>query len=120
MFAVKPGPIYPDAARAFRTDLEQWEAIIDRVTDLFLRMKTQEAEIAATVHFTGQSLVHQTKGEVSEIAIFEAVKQWKQNRHPPLKDEEIAQAIRDLNVLDWIRAQVSEDLPLPRAALVDL
>jgi transcriptional regulator GlxA family with amidase domain len=90
------------------------------VADLFLRMKTQEAEIAAAVHFTAQSLAHQTKGEVSEIAIFEAVKQWKQNRRPPLQDEEIAQAIRDLNVLGWIRAQVSEDLLLPRAALLDL
>ena len=120
MFAVKPGATYPDAVRAFRTCLEQWEAVIDRITDLFLRMKTQQAEIATTVHFTTQSLTRQTRGAISESAIFEAVKQWKQDWCPPLQDEEIAQAIRDLNVLGWLRAQVSEDLLLPKAALLDL
>lgn len=69
--------------------------------------------------FHTQSLARQTKGAVSEIAIFKAVKQWKQNRRLSLQDEEMAQAICDLNVLGWLRAQVSEDLLLPREALID-
>ncbi len=54
------------------------------------------------------------------MAVFEGVKHWKQRRQPPLQDEEIAQAIRDLNELGWIHAQPSSDLPLPvEEALLD-
>ncbi len=112
MFAIKPGPTYKDGARAFHIELEQWEDIIDRITDLFLRMRTQEAEVAATVHFTAQALRHEARDIVSEAAVLEGVRLWKQRRRPPLKDEEVAQAIRDLNLLGWINAQPSEDLPL--------
>jgi O-acetyl-ADP-ribose deacetylase (regulator of RNase III) len=121
MFAVKPGPTYRDAANAFRSELTQWEPIINRITDLFLRMRTQEAEVAATVHFTAQVLDYAATGTVSEVAILEGVKHWKQRRHPPLSDEEIAQAIRDLNLLGWIKAKPSSELPLAQeAALLDV
>ncbi len=121
MFAIKPGPTYRDATKVFRTELEQWHPIVDRITDLFLRMRTQEAEIAATVHFTAQALDREAGNTVSEITVLEGVKSWKQRRHPPLKDEEIAQAIRDLNLLGWIKAKPSSDLPLPQgAALLDV
>lgn len=120
MFAIKPGPTYRDATRAFRTELAQWESIIDRIADLFLRMRTQEAEVAATVHFTAQALDREGENTVSEAAILERVKHWKQKRRPPLRDEEIAQAIRDLNLLGWIHAQPSADLPLPEETLLDV
>jgi len=121
MFAVKPGPTYGDAASAFRTELIQWESIINRITDLFLRMRTQEAEVAATVHFTAQVLNHEARGTVSETAVLEGVKRWKQRRRPPLNDEEIAQTIRDLNLLGWIKAKLSSELPLAQeATLLDV
>src|SRR6266566_3992804 len=121
MFAVKPGPTYGDAANAFRAELTQWEPLINRITDLFLRMRTQEAEVAATVHFTAQALDHGALGTVSEAAVLEGVKHWKQRRHPPLNDEEIAQAIRDLNLLGWIKAKPSSELPLAQdAALLEV
>jgi uncharacterized protein YwgA/O-acetyl-ADP-ribose deacetylase (regulator of RNase III) len=120
MFAIQPGPTYRDAAQTFRTELAQWESIINRIADLFLRMRTHEAEVAATVHFTAQALGRESQTPVTETVIFEGVKHWKQRRQPPLQDEEIAQAIRDLNVLGWIRAQPSSDLPLPQEeALLD-
>jgi uncharacterized protein YwgA/O-acetyl-ADP-ribose deacetylase (regulator of RNase III) len=120
MFAVKPGPTYEDAASAFRTELIQWESIINRITDLFLRMRTQEAEVAATVHFIAQVLNRESRGAISETAVLEGVKHWKQRRRPPLNDEEIAQAIRDLNLLGWIKAKPSSELPLAQeAALLD-
>jgi uncharacterized protein YwgA/O-acetyl-ADP-ribose deacetylase (regulator of RNase III) len=120
MFAIQPGPTYRDAAQTFRTELAQWESIINRIADLFLRMRTHEAEVAATVHFTAQALGRESQTPVTETVIFEGVKHWKQRRQPPLQDEEIAQAIRDLNVLGWIHAQPSSDLPLPQEeALLD-
>ena len=121
MFAVKPGPTYGDAAKTFRSELTQWESIINRITDLFLRMRTQEAEVAATVHFTAETLGDEDAGAVSEVAVLEGVKHWKQRRRPPLSDEEIAQAIRDLNLLGWIKANPSSELPLAQeAALLDI
>ncbi len=117
MFSVQPGPTYRDAAQAFRVELAQWETLIDRISDLFLRMNTQDAERAATVHFTAQALEQMNPGKVSEMAIFEGVKRWKHQRNPPLKDEEISQSIRDLNMLGWISARLSTDLPLLQDAI---
>jgi uncharacterized protein YwgA len=114
MFAMKLGPTYKDAVQAFRAELQQWESIIDQITDLFLRMRTREAEIAATVHFAAQELYDEVGTAVTEKAIFERVKQWKERRTPPLPDNKIAQAIRDLNLLGLIHAQPSSDLPLPQ------
>jgi len=118
LFAVKLGPTYRDAATAFHRELAQWETIIARISDLFLRMKTQEAEVAATVHFTAQKLDQMAAGTVSEMAVLEGVRQWKQRRRPPLKDEDVSQAIRDLNLLGWINARLSPDLPLPEEAML--
>jgi uncharacterized protein YwgA/O-acetyl-ADP-ribose deacetylase (regulator of RNase III) len=121
MFAIKPGPTFRDAVQRFRTDLEQWETSINRIADLFLRMRTSEAEVAATVHYTAQKLHREAGTTVTELDVFEGVKQWKQRRRPPLLDDEIAQAIRDLNLLGWIHAQPSSDLPIPQEekALLD-
>ncbi len=120
MFAIKLGPTYRDAVQAFRTDIEQWETCINRVADLFLRMQTHEAEVAATVHYTAQALHRESRTTITELDVFEGVKEWKQRRQPPLRDDEIAQAIRDLNLLGWLHAQPSSDLPLPQEeALLD-
>lgn len=121
MFAIKLGPTYRDAVQAFRTDIEQWETPINQVADLFLRMRTHEAEVAATVHYTAQALQREAGTAITELDVFEGVKQWKQRRQPPLQDDEIAQAIRDLNLLGWIHAQPSSNLPLPQEekALLD-
>ena len=112
MFALKLGKQYKDIDQALQIELAQWETIINRIADLFLCMRTQQAEIAATVHFTAQTLQRESERTVTEKAIFEGVKHWKQRRRPPLKDEEIAQAIRNLNLLGWLHAQPSPDLPL--------
>jgi uncharacterized protein YwgA/O-acetyl-ADP-ribose deacetylase (regulator of RNase III) len=121
MLAIKPGPTYSDAVQAYRTDLAQWEASINRIVDLFLRMHTHEAEVAATVHYTAQTLHRESDTPVTELDVFEGVKLWKQRRKPPLQDDEIAQTIRDLNVLGWIHVQPSPNLPLPQEekALLD-
>jgi hypothetical protein len=112
MFAVEPGRTYEDAIRVFASQIKQWEPIVDRVSDLFLRMQTKDAEIAATVYFVSQELAKRG-GEPSEMDVFEEVKRWKQMRRPPLEDEEIAWTIRKLNILHWLRVKPTRDLPLP-------
>ena len=117
MFLVKPGPTYRDAAEAYRANLEQWEPMIERVVDLFLRVRTDEAEVAATVLFTATSMSQGRDEPVSELEVFHAVKDWKQRRTPPLADVDIAEAIRHLNMLKWFKVRFSSELPLPNDEL---
>jgi uncharacterized protein YwgA/O-acetyl-ADP-ribose deacetylase (regulator of RNase III) len=112
MFTVEPGRTYEDSVRVFARQLQQWEPIIERVTDLFLRMQTKDAEIAATVFFVGRELAERG-GQPSEMDVLDEVKRWKQKRRPPLEDHEIAWTIRKLNILDWMNAKPSPELPLP-------
>jgi hypothetical protein len=119
MLAVKPGPTFLDAARSFKAELSNWDRTLDRVADLFLRLRTQDAEVAATVFFSAQDLARTTGTAPSEIEIFQDVKRWKQRRRPPLEESEIAQAIRHLNMLRWLTARHSPELPLTEDALIE-
>lgn len=56
MFAVKVGPTFEDARRVYERDLARWRDTIDELVDLFMRMRTPQAELAATVHFAARSL----------------------------------------------------------------
>lgn len=112
MLAVKAGPTYQDAVEAYRDQLANWEPIIERVVDLFLRVDTRAAEIAATVLFAAQQLEKERGERPTEMDVFRAVKDWKQRRRPPLEDHEVAEAIRHLNMLRWLRAGFSHDLPI--------
>jgi O-acetyl-ADP-ribose deacetylase (regulator of RNase III)/uncharacterized protein YwgA len=120
MFAVRTGSTYADAAKAFSSDLATWNKVLDRVADLFLRMKTQDAEIAATVHFAAKSEPKDSSRKATEMEVLEAVRKWRQKRKPPLKDEDVARAIRSLNLLRWVDLTPSKDLPLPEDALADV
>jgi hypothetical protein len=118
MLAVTPGPTYLDAQAAYQGELLRWEPIVRRITDLFLRMQTKQAEVAATVHFTAHSLARLSKGKPTEMEVLDAATQWKQKRRPPLEKAEIASSIRHLNLLGWIDAQPSPNLPVPEDELI--
>jgi uncharacterized protein YwgA len=118
MFATDVGPTYADARRGYESFLTQWESQIARVVDLVVRMNTDDAEIAATVHFTASRLREDQGRQPTEVEILNSVKQWKLRRRPPLNDADVALAIRRLNVLGWIDALPSEDLPLVEEAMI--
>jgi hypothetical protein len=44
--------------------------------------------------------------------VFHEVMRWKQRRRPPLGEQEVAEIIRHLNLLGWIEARPSRDLPV--------
>jgi O-acetyl-ADP-ribose deacetylase (regulator of RNase III)/uncharacterized protein YwgA len=110
MFSVQVGPTFEDARRAYFDHLKQWELYIDKITDLFLRMDTNQAEIAATVHFASNQV--RARSTPTERAVLSEVMEWKQRRRPPLEEKEVANAIRHLNILSWIGATFSQDLPV--------
>jgi len=120
MFAVKVGPTFEDARKAYQREVDQWNETAERLADLFMRMTTNQAEVAATVHFAAKSLSLQNNGKPTESQILSEVMRWKQKRRPPLSEHEVALAIRNLNMLGWLDAKPSVDLPLSEEALLDV
>jgi O-acetyl-ADP-ribose deacetylase (regulator of RNase III)/uncharacterized protein YwgA len=111
MFRIKPGPTFNDAKQSFAGELSKWDPILTKVADLFLRMHTNQAELAATVFFAANKIA--TAEAPSEADVLEEVKRWKQRRRPPLQEEDIARTIRNLNLLSWLHLRPSKELPVP-------
>jgi uncharacterized protein YwgA/O-acetyl-ADP-ribose deacetylase (regulator of RNase III) len=118
MLATSVGPTYVDAKKSYEPFLEQWRNQIAHVADLVVRMNTDDAEIAATVHFAAKNLRATEGRKPSEAEVLQYVQNWKQRRRPPLKDADIALAIRRLNILGWLDANPSPGLPVPEEALI--
>ncbi|MBP8986103.1 MAG: macro domain-containing protein [Syntrophobacterales bacterium] len=112
MFAIRVGPTFPDARKAYEQQIKEWEPIIDKIADLFMRLNTQQAEIAATVHFAAQEAKDRPEGKPTEKEVLDTVMKWKQKRKPPLDEKEVAMTVRNLNMLNWIKATASNELPI--------
>jgi O-acetyl-ADP-ribose deacetylase (regulator of RNase III)/uncharacterized protein YwgA len=112
MFAVKVGPTYADARKAYMNELAQWESIIEKTTDLFMRMQTRQSEVVATVIFAANILANRKKEQPSETEVLTEVMQWKQRRRPKLDDKEVAYTIRNLAALRWLKVKPSPDLAI--------
>ena len=111
MISVTPGDTYKDARAAFQADLQSWDEVIEQVADLFMRVRTEQAEIAASVLFAARTLPISDGGSLTESDVLDAVLRWKIRRRPPLKTEEIAETVRHLNILQWVHLEPSE-LPI--------
>ena len=120
MFAVRTGETFDDARRAYADQIGEWRGAIDKITDLFMRMNTQQAEVAATVCFAAAELRQAGQSKPAELDILRQVMQWKQKRRPPLDEKEVALTIRSLNMLSWIGAEVSEDLPVTEEEVLNV
>lgn len=110
MLHVRPGPAYLDALRVFKPALQDWAEQLGKIADLFLRMNTRRAEVAATVHFAAHHLLKDLE-DGSEMDVLKAVRDWKERRKPSLDDAEIASSIRNLNILSWLDVAFSPELP---------
>lgn len=104
---VRVGPAFESARETFASTLCEWEDTLEMVSDLFLRMRGRQPEIAATVHYAAH---HLTSEGASEEDVFHAVMDWKQRRKPPLPEDQVALAIRHLNLLGWLDAAFSPGL----------
>ena len=120
MLRVRPGPTFCDAKRAYRHELEAFEDIIHKTTDLFLRVQnTRQAELVATVLYAARQLARERSMRPTELNVLEAVLRWKQRRRPPLKPEELAYTVRNLAALGWLDLEASPELPLPESEVAE-
>lgn len=117
MLAVKVGPTYEVAKKEYATHLDDWDMTLDSVADLFVRLRTQQAEIVATVLFAGHELAERTQSVPSELEVLTEVMEWKEHRRPPLNQPEVAATIRNLAMLKRLRVKASKDLPLSEEIL---
>ena len=111
MFAIYVGQTYWDARRAYEHSISAWTQIIEKVSDLFMRMNTQQAEIAATAHFAYLELKNHSSRSPEELEVLAHIMAWKQKRRPPLDRTEVAHSIRNLASLGWITPEPSSDFP---------
>jgi len=118
MFVVKTGPNYDRVRSSYAAVISQWSDVIDKTTDLFMRVNTDQAEIIATVLFAARDLEQKHRTSPTEADVLEAVMQWKQKRRPPLDQETVASTIRNLGMLRWLNVKPSPDLPLPEEEVV--
>lgn len=116
MFEVKVGPAFADARKAYISKIAEWESVIKKTADLFMRMKTDQAEIAATVLFAASELAGATNGKPTECDVYDYVLRWKQRRRPRIDNEEVASTIRNLAALDWLKVKPSSNLPISEEA----
>lgn len=119
MMRVRPGPTFRDAVQLITPqDIQAWKPIVDKVVDLMLRMRTQDAEIAASVHFEAEMQLRAKRRRPSELEVLEGVRRWKVRRHPPLPEDGLRNAVRHLNMLTWVDLEPSAELdPIEELAL---
>jgi uncharacterized protein YwgA len=110
MFVVKVGPNFPRIRNDYQASIAQWKRIIERTTDLFLRMNTDQAEVVATVIFAADGLKKQRNSAPLETEVLDSVMQWKQRRQPPLETKIVASTIRNLGMLGWLDVKPDKSL----------
>jgi len=116
MTALRVGPGYAKARAKLCEELKPFQRKIDKTVDLFSRIKnTDQAEEVATVIFAVQSLKQERKpNEVSEADLFDYILDWKKLwKKDESKQERLAEAIRNLEMLGWLKLQYSDSLPVP-------
>ncbi|MEW6054248.1 MAG: macro domain-containing protein [Nitrospirota bacterium] len=119
MFSVRPGPTFDDALKLYREEIHQAQPIIERLTDLFLRINTtHQAELASTVHFAAKSYQKDHKEMPSEGDVLNEVMEWKQRRRPSYDKSEVAKTIRNLASFGLISVRSSKDLPVAEEVFV--
>jgi uncharacterized protein YwgA len=116
MTALRVGPEYTKARSKLTEEIKPFRRKIEKTVDLFSRIKdTDQAEEVATVIFAVQNLKQERDAaEVSEADLFHYILDWKKIwKVDVAKQESLAEAIRNLEMLGWVKLQYSESLPVP-------
>lgn len=112
MMALRVEPAYEKDRQRFREQIEKYQRKIAKTVDLFSRIKsTEQAEEVTTVLYASRQLKRSRSGEeVAEQDVFDYILEWKKSWNEEEKKQAVAEAIRNLVVLGWMRARVSESM----------
>ena len=112
MIAFRVGPQYERDRRGFGREIELYSTKVAKTVDLFSRVKsTEQAEEVATIIYACQALKSRVQErKITERDILGYVLDWKPGWRAPEKAAGVAHSIRQLVLLNWVRAEISVDM----------
>jgi len=116
MIEFKVGDTFPAARVAYEDNLDAWQEPIHRAADLLARLKTHDAEIAATVHLVTNEATDATGEPPTDEAILAEVMEWKRRDQRPPREDEVLNAIHSLAMHGWLKITQSEGTLIDEAA----
>jgi O-acetyl-ADP-ribose deacetylase (regulator of RNase III) len=110
MIETRVGQTFADARRSYSDQLQDLDAVIERVVDLAARFDSRRAEVAGSVHYVAAGLARRRGRRPSASAVLQQVETWKSRRKPPITSDDIARSIVELAALGWIDIEADESL----------
>lgn len=112
MMALRVSPQYEKDRSKFQDQIQQHQRKVAKTVDLFSRIKTTEqAEEVMTVLYASRQLKQTNlEREVTEEELVAYILEWKKSWNTDTKKEAISNAIRNLVILGWMRAELSESV----------
>ena len=112
MLALRVTPQYQRDRGRYRQLIDTYKTKIDKAVDLFSRIKsTEQAEEVLTVLYASRELKRtRTNGDVLEQDLQDFILDWKKSWRTEEKRHAVANAVRNLVLLGWVRLRFSESL----------
>lgn len=112
MIALRVTPEYVKDRGRFSALIEQYEKKIAKTVDLFSRIKnTEQAEEVLTVLFASRQLRQSRRDtELEEQDLYDFILSWKKSWNNAAKQGAVANAIRNLTLLGWLRLKISDSI----------
>jgi O-acetyl-ADP-ribose deacetylase (regulator of RNase III)/uncharacterized protein YwgA len=112
MMAFKVGDQYERDRRKLYSEIELYRKKIEKTVDLFSRIKsTEQAEEVATIIYASRWIkARRATPTVTEQNILDYVLEWKPSWQSEEKRDAVAGAIRNLVLLNWVKADISETM----------
>ncbi|MBR5523472.1 MAG: macro domain-containing protein [Akkermansia sp.] len=111
MINIRTTPDYSALRGRYQALFERYADIISRTVDLFSRIQnTEHAEVIATILYSSQELKKaQLPESVSEWDVLHYMIRWKPHWNSPEMQSLIADNIRSLQMLRWLKLRRCED-----------
>jgi O-acetyl-ADP-ribose deacetylase (regulator of RNase III)/uncharacterized protein YwgA len=112
MLALRVGPEYEKDRSKFSETIARHQKKVGKTVDLFSRIKnTEQAEEVMTVLYASRQLKREGASEdVEEQEVYDYILGWKKAWNSVEKRAAVASAIRNLVLLGWMRARISESM----------
>ncbi len=112
MIALRVAPQYERDRGRFKEQIDTYQTKIVKAVDLFSRIKsTEQAEEVLTVLFASRELKQAKRNDdMAEQDLQDYILDWKKSWRADEKKHAVANAIRNLVLLGWVRLRISESL----------
>lgn len=112
MLALRIEPAYEKSRARYAGQIARHQRKIAKTVDLFSRIKsTEQAEEVMTVLYASRMLKQtHSREDVTEQELYDYILDWKKTWDTEEKRQAVAEAIRNLVVLGWMRARISESM----------